>query len=223
MKGAFLGKIYFYEKNSLSPENIKEIVSNLDDQEKIKIIIKNNLGIYFKKELKDFYQKWINLLSKDKILNLNKEERILISGDLENISEYITKIKDNSLRQFFEKFIDIYNIKIFIKSKILEIDENIPYIKNGSIPKEAFENLKDEKNIEKCFEKLEKDSKFKEIKNLINSLKKEDFKNFEKIIKITEIKILERLKKESDYFKKILSFLKLKYFELNFINNLSNF
>ncbi len=208
---ALLGKIYSYEKTAMTIDELKLAIKNIPDISDLKKIAKPNI------------QEEYDNLTNDLDLNLDEKIKIFFIENIYRLQYAIPSIKNKFLKNYFKTLVDFENIIILIKFYLLQ-NFKPRFLKNGWLPKKIYENLLAENDLKKALLELES---FVEnsvshsiLEQTIKSIYADTSGDYDKIILLAKLDLLEELRNSSDPLAKIFGFYKTKTTELFLEENL---
>lgn len=195
---AYVGKIYSYEKTSISLFQLKKIIENLPNNPLSTQITLQNISEEY------------NNLNEDLEMNIPQNIKPIFTYSLKQLQYLIPKIKNNDLRNYFKKEIDLENTKILIKGFLVGYQQP-QFLKNGLIDVGVFEKLLESHNLNSAVDYLIS-------LGVISSDPNEDY---EKSIWRARLDLFEQCQKSNDPLLKIIAFRKIKFLELMLLENLN--
>lgn len=195
---AYVGKIYSYEKTSISLFQLKKIIENLPNNPLSTQITLQNISVEY------------NNLNEDLEMNIPQNIKPIFTYSLKQLQYLIPKIKNNDLRNYFKKEIDLENTKILIKGFLVGYQQP-QFLKNGLIDVGVFEKLLESHNLNSAVDYLIS-------LGVISSDPNEDY---EKSIWRARLDLFEQCQKSNDPLLKIIAFRKIKFLELMLLENLN--
>lgn len=198
---AFLGKIYSYEKSTITIDKLKLILKTIPD----------DISLLKVSDKYDIQQEYRNL-TEDIEMNISKSLKKLFIKNLFELQNLIPKIKNSHLKNYFKKEIDLENVRVLIKYHLLAYLKP-KFLKNGFVSIDVFEDLIKINDFKQIIKKLAS----------LGFLLPDDinYGDFEKSIWLTRLELLDQLQQTNDPPAKIFAFYKIKLIELMLLKNLN--